>query len=371
MTKPVVSIAKCKNYEPDMVTKAVQASLDNLGGISNFVKPGDKVFVKINLLMASKPDEAVTTHPSVINTVVRLLEEAGCKVIVGDSPGGPATKGRLERAYKRSGIIGALEGTNAELYRGLDGIRMPSPDSKLIKSFEIMDIVPQVDKIITLPKLKTHMLTGFTGATKICYGFVPGMVKATYHSTLTDPEDFSDMLLDLTELIKPTLAIMDGVVGMEGKGPSGGSPKHVGAIITSTDNAALDMTAARLVGLKQKDITILRTAIKRKLVSGNPDDIEVLGDTPDTFPQINFEPAIRKKKRGIRIPRPIRRFLVKRYMNKPAPSKARCNGCGDCMRACPRQCIQMIDGLAVMDYDKCIRCFCCHELCPEKAIDIE
>ncbi len=371
MNKPVVSIAKCKNYEPDEVAKAVKASLAHLEGISSFVKPGNKVFVKINLLMASKPDEAVTTHPSVINAVVKILEEAGCKVIVGDSPGGPATRGRLERAYRRSGIIGALEGTNAELYRGFDGIRMPCPDGKLIKSFEVLDIVPQVDKIITLPKLKTHMLTGFTGATKICYGFVPGMVKATYHSTLPDPEDFSDMLLDLTELINPTLTIMDGVVGMEGKGPSGGNPKHVGAIIASTDNAALDMTAARLVNLEPKDLTILRTAMKRKLVSGNQNDIEVVGDTLDNFSQISFEPAIRKKKRGIRIPRPIRRFLVKRYMSQPVPLKARCNGCGDCMRACPRQCIQIIDKLAVMDYDKCIRCFCCHELCPERAIDIE
>ncbi len=369
--KPVVSIVKCDNYESISVSKAIRSSIDGLGGILQFVKPGNRVFVKINLLMGSKPEEAVTTHPAVIKAVIEILEEAGCKVIVGDSPGGPASKGRLERAYKKSGVTQALEGTNAELYMGLGGIRTPYPNGKLIKSFEILDIVPKVDKIITLPKLKTHMLTGFTGATKICYGFVPGMAKATYHSTLPDPDDFSDMLLDLTQLINPTLAIMDGVVGMEGKGPSGGEPKKAGAIIASTSAPALDIIATNLVGLDPKDLPILRNAISRKLVSGKLSDIEIVGDKLDTFPFIKFEPAVRKKKGGMRIPRPLRRFLVKRYMNKPVPSKNKCIGCGDCMRACPRECIQIIDKLAVMDYEKCIRCFCCHELCPERAIDIK
>ncbi len=369
--KPRVSIAKCDAYEPDMVKNAITASLDNLGGISEFVKPGERVFVKINLLMASKPEDAVTTHPTVINAVVRILEGAGCKVIVGDSPGGPSTKGRLERAYRKSGIIQALEGTNAELYMGLEGVRFSYPDGKLIKSFEILKVFGEVDKIITLPKLKTHMLTGFTGATKICYGFVPGMAKATYHSTLPDPDDFSDMLLDLTQLINPTLSIMDGVIGMEGKGPSGGEPKKVGVIIASQSPAALDIVAANMVGLDPKNLPILRNAIQRKMTPAKVDDIIIMGEPIGSFSEIKFEPAVRKKKRGMRIPRPLRRFLVKRYMNKPVPHPERCIGCGDCMRACPRECIQMIDKLAVMDYEKCIRCFCCHELCPERAIDIE
>ena len=368
--RPKVSIIKCDTYEPAMVEKAIRASLDNLGGISEFVKPGEKVLIKINLLSASKPEEVITTHPTVIRSVVHILEEVGCQVIVGDSPGGPSSKGRLERAYKKAGVVQALEGTNAKLYLGLEGTRTPCPDGKLIKSFEILDVFNEVDKIITLPKLKTHMLTGFTGATKICYGLIPGMVKATYHSTLPDPEDFSDMLLDLTELIDPDLAIMDGIIGMEGKGPAAGDPKTAGAIIASSDSPALDIVASNLVDLDPFEIMILRTAVKRKLTTGKLEDINIIGEDLASFSDIKFEPAVRTKRRRFRIPRPIRRFLVKRYISKPLPVKGRCTGCSDCMRACPRECIQIIDKLAVMEYDKCIRCFCCHELCPERAIDI-
>ena len=347
--------------------KAVERSLHELGGMERFVAPGEKVFLKLNLLRPSEPEKAVTTHPSVIRAVLQLIEEVGASVVVGDSPGGPFSKGRLEKCYRKSGVYEAIEGTGAELNWDTGYTRAPNPHGHLVHSFEIINAALEADKIISLPRLKTHVLTGFTGGVKIMYGVVPGLVKATYHAKLPDVKDFSDMLLDILTCTPPTLAIMDAVVGMEGQGPSAGRPKKVGAILTSSDSVAMDVVACSLVGLDPLTSTTTERAVARGLGTGRLEDVEVKGNALANFEDIRFEPA--KRKKGNIFPVPA--FLLDLYANrytKPVVDRKKCTGCGECASACPRNCISMKNGKAVMDYKQCIRCFCCHELCPESAI---
>ena len=244
--------------------------------------------------------------------------------------------------------------------------------------FDLLEEVTRSDCVITLPKLKTHGLVRLTGATKILFGVVPGMLKIGYHTKLQTAAAFSEMLLDLLGLVKPRLAIMDAVVGMEGKGPSAGSPRQVGVIAASADSVALDVVCAHLVGLSAREYPLLAAAVHRGLSTGRLEDIVVLGEavenlrvpdfkTPPGNPDVGMIPSV--------LPRRLRSWVTGELLERPVASPDRCTGCQTCLRSCPVQAISM-EGtsgkkFAVMDAAICIRCYCCHELCPENAIDLK
>ncbi|MDO9065880.1 MAG: DUF362 domain-containing protein, partial [Chloroflexota bacterium] len=273
-----VSLVRCEDYDRRRVETALRACLDALGGMSRYVRPGDKVLIKPNLLRGSKPEAAIVTHPEVVRAAVRLAQEAGGIATIIDSPGGPSNESLMRRAYHLAGWDAVAEETGATLSYNFAAVQVPSPDGKLIKRFDVLEEVTKADCVITIPKLKTHGLVRLTGATKILFGVVPGMLKMGYHTKLQTATAFSEMLLDLLGLVKPRLAIMDAVVGMEGKGPSAGNPRQIGAIAASADSVALDVVCAHLVGLSAKDIPLLAAAVQRGLSTGRLDDISVLGE---------------------------------------------------------------------------------------------
>lgn len=365
---PVVSISKCPEYELDKVRSAVGEAIDKLGGIGKFVKPGEKVLLKVNLLFPSKPEEAVTTHPTVVKALIEIIEKHGANVIVGDSPGLAFNKARLEKTYRKCGMYEAIEGTNAELNWNTESIVVKNPNGKIMKSLDVIKILEEVDRVIAVPKPKTHSFTVYTGATKVLYGVMPGLVKASYHSKLPDPKDFCDMLLDVQEYIKTDLFLMDAIVGMDGKGPSGGTPRTVGAILASANPLAMDIVVCSMVGIDPASVPTISNGVTRGLTTGKLKDIEIVGDKLDSFPKIVFEPAMKK---SLPIPKFIMNFVSNRFTKKPVLDPKRCIGCGACVQACPRSCIVLKDKLARMNYNECIRCYCCHELCPERAIDIK
>jgi uncharacterized protein (DUF362 family)/Pyruvate/2-oxoacid:ferredoxin oxidoreductase delta subunit len=334
-----------------------------------FVQPGQRVLVKPNLLIGRAPEEAVTTHPAVIQAVVELAQEAGGRVMVGDSPSGPFTVGRLRSAYHKSGWIEAAQRTGAELNYQIDGVvRLPHEDGHLLKLVDVAAYATQADVIISLPKLKTHGLMRFTGAIKNMFGVVPGLTKAGYHAKLQTADRFAHMLIDVLTLITPALTIMDGIVGMDGNGPSGGDPFPCHVLLASTDGIALDEVAVRLVGFDPQRIPPLRAAIERGLSSGRWEDIELLGDDFDALKVNGFRPAATG--RGMSGLPSFLRNLVSRSLVATPQATAACTGCDDCERMCPVEAITIVDGRARMDLETCIRCYCCHEVCPERAIEL-
>ena len=366
--KPQVSISECPDYDIERVRLAVSESLDRLGGIGKFIKPGEKVLLKVNLLFPSAPEEAVTTHPSVVKAVIEQVEKAGGTAIVGDSPGLTFTISRLEKTYKKCGMYEAIEGTKAELNWNTESAIVENPGGKIMKSLEVIKVIEEVDRIIAMPKPKTHSFTVFTGATKVLYGVMPGLVKAAYHSKLPDPYNFCDMLLDIQEYVQADLFIMDAVVGMDGKGPSGGNPRTVGRILASDNPLAMDVVACSMVGIEPTSVPTISNGIERELTTGKLGDIMMHGQEQGDFPLIRFEPAM---KANVRIPRFIMNFVGNRFTKKPVPVREKCIGCGACAMGCLRHCIEIVEGKARMNYRECIRCYCCHELCPERAIEIK
>ncbi len=370
-----VAIVKCENYQEDRVKRAVRKCINLLGGISNFINKNEKVFIKPNLLRASLPENLIITHPTIIKSIAKLVLNLGAKVVIGDSPGGSFNKTSLAKVYELSGLNDISEEIGAILNWDTNYSVISNPEGRLVKSFEIIDAVSKTDKLISISKLKTHGFTYITGAVKNLFGLIPGLKKIGFHTKFPNVNNFSEMLLDLYSLTRPALNIMDAVIAMEGKGPSAGDAKEVGLILASDDAISLDFVATHVIGINPFKVPTLKTAIERNIISGKIDDIEILGEEINSVRVLDFKTPPTERMDFWFYPPIIRKWAV-RNLNLIPVIKSDCIGCGVCIKNCPADAIKIIligkeaKKKANIDLKKCIRCYCCHELCPEKAVEL-
>lgn len=363
-----VSIVKCADYKPALVEEALRASFQNIGGIEKYIHPGSKVLLKLNLLMRKNPADAVTTHPVFVAALARIVQEAGGIVTIADSPGGPYNEPLLKSVYKGCGIAEVAQQLGLSLNYDTSYSEVSFPEGKQVKSFQLIKPILDADVIITVPKLKTHMMTFYSGAVKNLFGCIPGLYKAEYHFSMPQQSDFCNMLLDLCECVKPTLAVMDGICGMEGQGPSGGIPRKFGAVLASDNPYALDVVATRMVGITPEEAPTVALSLERGLCEAGPETV----GTPLHELQIDdlVKPPLGTpdflKRRWL--PAPVSKALNGWLSPKPAFDYQACVGCGECVRCCPAKALRLENKRPVIELDKCIRCFCCQELCPKRAI---
>lgn len=372
----IVSIAKCENYEYDRVKSAVRASIDHIGGMSAFVSPGEKVLIKVNLLMRRKPEKVTTTHPTLARALAELVIEAGGKPIIGDSPGGYHfyNKGTLEAVYETCGMKDAAEKSGAELNYNTDVLDIPYPEGKIMKSVKTIKPVIEVDKIINVPKIKTHMMTVYSGAVKNLFGIIPGSYKAECHLRFEDTADFADFLIDICQFAKPVLTVMDAVIGMEGYGPTNGTPKKVGLILSSSNPYQLDVVASHIIGIAPNKIPSIVKSVERGLCNSNINDIHIMGEALNNVMVEDFKKPTTKvafNLYDIILPKFMVKALNRIIKPKPGFDHKICKGCAMCAKSCPPKAITMKDGKPYLDIQKCIRCFCCHELCDYNAVQIK
>jgi len=365
-----VAVVSCESYELPVLEESLKKLLALLGGIGEFVKAGEKVLIKINLLSGRPPEKAVTTHPNLVEAVVNLVKEAKGIPAIGDSPGERVTFTGLARAYRTSGLEQVSQKTGIPLLSFEDDV-MEVENSKgcLYKKFTVTKRIKDFDVIISLPKLKTHPLTYITAAVKNNLGFIPGLRKTEFHLKLTDRELFSEMLLDLLATIKVNLVILDGIVAMEGNGPASGIPRKVGAIIASKNPVALDFVACQLVGYENPlDIPTNRIAVERGLF--HPQHVEILGERIEDLRVKDFKRMAQDVSQ--KIPKFLLKWLKSFLSPKPKIIDELCNRCQDCLENCPVKCVKKNrDGRFSIHYSNCIRCFCCQEFCPQGAITTE
>jgi uncharacterized protein (DUF362 family)/Pyruvate/2-oxoacid:ferredoxin oxidoreductase delta subunit len=367
-----VSIVKCASYEREEVIRAVQACLAPLGGIRAFVKPGDRVLVKPNLLSAKPPENAVTTHPSVVYAAVTRVQECGATAIVGDSPGGRNTGRSYRRLLEKTEISAVIEETGAEsVFFDNDVIKVTSENARTFKKFTVPKIVRDVDAIIALPKLKTHVLTGMTGAVKLTYGYLPGVTKAEYHfSCGKDPGRFAELLADLHGTFPPALSLMDAIVAMEGNGPQSGLPREVGLLMAGRSAPALDFAAATIMGFDPLAVLPLRNLAERGTGPGSLDEICVFGENISSvsIPDIRHPASTT----FLGLPPVLLRLGETFLSSRPGIRQAACSRCGTCAEQCPAHAIEWEKGAYPrIRHRSCIRCFCCQELCPQGAISVQ
>jgi len=366
--KSVVAAVRCENYEFDKVYNAINRSLDLIGGVDKFIKSGEKVILKPNLLTGAKPEEAVTTHPVVFECVARIFKENGAVVGYGDSP----AFGSGDKAARVAELTETAKNLGIEYLDFENAINVEFPEGKMVKHFSVAKSITEWDSIVSISKMKSHGLTRITGAVKNQFGCVSGRRKALYHAQYPDSDLFSMMLVDLNRMLKPRLFIMDGIIAMEGNGPRNGRPKKMNVILVSIDPVALDTAFCKLVNLNP----MLVPTIKRGELwgLGNSKDIEIIGDDFESLISEDFD--VNRSVRDTTVSgNGMVRFIRSRVTQKPYIDKSKCVSCGHCVQMCPVQpkalSFKKGEKVPVYDYSRCIRCYCCQETCPHHAIGLK
>lgn len=359
-----VSIVKCKDYTSALVQEAVKKSLDLLGGITNFIKPQSRVLVKPNLLMAKDPESGITTHPAVVRAVIKLLKEIDCKIFLGD---GPSVWGnQIENVQEVYSVTGVRKVCQEE------GVTLVEFDKRRMrpKKFPLTTWLDNCDYLVNIPKFKTHDLTLLTAAIKNLFGLVSGTYKTELHKKYFDREDFTKILVDIYEEVRPSLTVIDAVVAMEGDGPAtSGKLRNTGLILAGSDCVALDSVLAVIMGIEPFDILSTKFAAARGLGVADINSISILGAK---LKEVIAEPfllpttSIKKK-----IPQPIIKLAKKLIKYYPCVERDNCIACAACIQACPQTCITLENKRIIFDYSKCISCFCCQEACPASAIKVK
>lgn len=364
-----VGAARCSCYERGEVGAAVAKAVCAAGGFPPLA--GKRVLLKPNLLSDAGADSATTTHPEVVYAIGRMILEAGGELVIADSPGAGIvyTPRTLRRVYERSGVAAIAAELGVEPSLATEFSEVSYPAGKVMKRFAVIQPATTADVIISVCKLKTHMFTLFSGAVKNTFGVVPGLEKPVFHSRFPNQEDFSEMLVDLNELIQPDFVVMDAVVGMEGNGPMGGEPRLAGYVLASRSVYALDVSAERLIGMEPDQVATTAAARRRGLL----DSVEEFGDAVVPVEGYLLPPTYHVPANNTWVRRMIWSRLVrmgKVYAPAPRSVPERCSGCGQCIRICPKEAVVLKGGKAVVNLSQCIRCYCCHEMCQEKAIDL-
>ena len=374
-----VSIVSCPEYEPDVCRRALMEALEPVGGLG-FVKPGMRIGIKANLVSFLKPEAGATTHPVLLAELTKLLLEKGAgSVVIGDSPGGLYTAAYVKNVYRATGLHEA-EKAGAELNMDFSQKEAENPGGKVARRITYTAWLDGCDAIVDFCKLKSHAMMAMTGAAKNLFGAIPGTLKPEYHYKYPNAADFARMIVDLDEFFKPALSIVDGVVGMDGNGPTMGNPKPMGILAASRSPHALDLVCAELIGLRREDVPTLEAAYERGLIPESWRKLDISGDI-DAFRAPDFERIQQKNdvvffgdmllgKGRNPFKKALGTVMQKALRSRPNPAESECVGCGQCAQICPAKAIEMRDKLPHIDRKKCIRCFCCQEFCPKGAMKV-
>lgn len=399
--RSVVVVVPCDSYDDEKVYAAMRTGIDRLGGIRKFAKQEERILVKPNFLSAAAPESAVTTHPAVIRAMLHILRENGyADVTYGDSPGHGSSEGAAARLGLEEGnTYGARPADMAH------EVTVPFPEGRTAKEFAFARGVTEADAIISLSKMKTHALERITGAVKNVYGLVCGYRKAAGHVKYPNASVFARMLADIHRCVKPRLHIMDGIVAMEGNGPGSGDPVPMNVLLFSEDPVALDTVFCHLVCLDPELVPTNTQGAAMGIGTYREEEIEIAlftgGEAESSnggkgdFLQGSGAAADDKMWRtvsvkelqaelgntGFQVDRKgTKRTFLSRYSDlmtkfakRPRIQKDLCVKCGVCVNHCPvpGKAISFKNGKKeppVYDYKKCIRCYCCQEMCPKHAI---
>jgi uncharacterized protein (DUF362 family)/Pyruvate/2-oxoacid:ferredoxin oxidoreductase delta subunit len=366
-----VAVLDCVRYDKEEIRSRIVEGFKFIGMPD--IK-GKSVLLKPNLLMPAEPEYAVTTHPILVETVGEVLSDFGAKeILIGDSPGNALSN--IENLYKRTGMESVARRTGFTLINfSQEGVIEIENEGGVVPVLPITKAVKRADYIVNLPKLKTHNFTLITCAIKNMFGCIPGFNKSKMHASAPSPKEFSRLIVEIFEKVRPNLTIVDAIEGMEGDGPSGGVPRRFNKVLMSYDAVSIDAIGGWMLGYKPEEILTTRIAQERGIGIAELKKIEISGGDLDEL----FGNDIKKVKTVYnivgRVPSPLLGFLSKRLVKLikifPEIDDKKCIRCKICLNSCPENAISEIDGRMKIDYKKCISCYCCHELCPQHAISI-
>ena len=382
-----VALVRCSSYDYQEVETALRRGIELLGGVTKFAGKGERILLKPNLLAADPPERCTTTHPAVFKAACRIFKEAGARVSYGDSPARGSAAGVASQAGLQD--VASAEGVPLDDFQ--TAVEVSYKDGRQNKRFLLAKAVVETDGLISLPKFKTHALEKITGGVKNQFGCVPGFLKAEFHAKLSDASEFARMLVDLTNLVRPRLYILDAVLAMEGNGPRSGNPRELKLLMLSTDPVALDATACRLIDVDPKLVPTIVFGHEFGCGTWIEEEIPLLGDPMLEFfcPEFDIDRGPIDKyvsgsgsKLAVILLAIVRTRIGGRlfgglFISRPRIDAAKCIKCGVCIQICPTRpkSVNWVDGDRTRpprhDHRRCIRCFCCQETCPEGAIYVK
>lgn len=365
-----VIIKECNEYNADEIITKINDGIEKLGGWESFLNPGDTVLLKVNLIGPKTSETAAVTHSEFVRAVVRVLKKFNCTVWIGDSSGGaiagiaPTAQSMKVAGYEK---VAEEEGAVIKNFDS-EGVVAVKPKSKPEEQMYLAKPIFDADVVINLPKLKTHSSGIFTGAVKNVFGCIPGLRKAKYHRMSPIPEDFGHTIADIHQAAKFSLHIMDGIIAMQGEGPTAGAVYKSNKIIISTDPLALDTVAVKMLKMEVEDVPILLAARERGIGESRLEKISIEGDY-DKIPILeNFKLPRRFRSSKKRNYHALVR-VIDFFKTRPRINLRKCKNCNMCVDSCP---VEAIDRASKnIDYETCIECLCCHELCMHKAVDLK
>lgn len=288
-----VSLIRADRYEVDELQASLEKLLEPLGGIEAFVKPGDRVLLKPNLLTGSRPGKECVTRKEIVYCVAKLVKAAGGKPFLGDGPAFGSARGVAEA----NGYLPLIEELQLPIidFHGQRYETVSSEFNHLLLSKEAME----ADVVINLPKVKSHVQLTLTLGVKNLFGCVPGKMKAWWHMEAgKDSARFGEMLAETARAINPDLTILDGIIGHEGNGPSGGEPRFLGILGASANVFALDRSLVEILNIDPQLVPTVaasqRLGICPELADidfphQHPTNLQISGwKLPDTLVPIDF-----------------------------------------------------------------------------------
>jgi len=345
------------HYDDPNLKQTVFEMMDAMGGHS--IRSDSRIIIKPNLLLAADPDLAVNTHPMVVRHVTEYVIEKGFRPVISDSP----PTGSFEQILSQGGYIKALS--------GLDVVFRPFRESiktDIGEPFGVIELAKEVleaDYVINLAKLKTHAHMLLSLGIQNMFGTVVGPRKSEWQLKAgTDRDLLARLFVQINTAVRPAMTIIDGILALEGMGPGlSGTPRELNLLVGSRDALSADMAVCNVVGL---ELQAMRTHEAARQLNALPENIHIHGQfhilNDFKFPHLGSMHA------G---PELLNGFMRKHVLQKPVCNNQKCKLCGDCWRYCPVKAIDHhIKGIRY-NYNVCIRCYCCLEICPYGAITIK
>ena len=339
-------------------------NLVNYFDILKNIKKGTKVVIKANLVSAMLPDRNATTNYKLLSSLTKYLLHKGCKVVIGDSPGGLYNKNHLDKIYTTTKV----NLTGAQLNDNFEVKVASFSKAKVLKNFEYTAYLDDADIKINFCKLKTHAMMLMSSAVKNLFGCIPGFTKTEYHYRYPNHKDFANMLIDINEYFKFDINIVDAIYGMEGNGPTNGNSKKIGLVLASINPYALDYICAKIINLNPLDVLTVRESKNRNLFNINNINVNINIDNlvVKDFKNISHISDIKFYNNSF-----VGKVVKKIFDNKPYCYKNKCIGCKKCANICPKKAITMVNNKPKINRNKCIKCYCCQEFCPVNAMRVK
>jgi len=360
--RPKVSIFTQKEY----ILHEIESHLRPIfrePNISEKLQKMKTVLIKPNMLGAFAPERAVTTHPIVLECVIKILQDMGVEVVVGDSPGGTV---KAQTVWDVCGYTEVCSRYGVPLLDfGKSGIlNIHSGDLKLYFDKDVWEC----HGMINIAKMKTHSMAVYTGAVKNLYGTIPGLYKAELHKLYPSPNEFAKVLTTIYHLLKQkiVLNIIDGIIGMDGQGPSAGRPYPFGELITSENSVATDIVASEIMGFRLDEILYLQQCYEQEDFVLSEMDIQNRRPESD-YQNLNIKTVLFRNKFLNSLPRFIKTIFTSLFAYRPGFTK-NCTLCGVCVKSCPTKALSIVRKKVRLENHKCIKCLCCHEVCPSSAV---